>query len=289
ALNTRCSPGIEGMKMFSASGPMPEMATRMNSPGRRGTSGVKSVGSEESERKTEGRRWVRSTRRSIAGWIIPRLHGTQDILPHLAALAGDRGGEGIQLAPCLVELVEQREDDRHTLLLDLPVVSQRAVQADPGALHLAVMESAAFVQGRDPRLLHPSLQILPVQRPDRGEQLVDPHHRSISRRGFLWSFGVQLSRKRASSGSSPSGSTTFSFTYWWPIWPLRLSLMPCPRRRSVSPVLEFFGIVMDTTPRTVGTSILAPSTASFRVTGTVTCTLLSLRSKKACGWTCTSI
>jgi hypothetical protein len=70
-----------------------------------------------------------------------------------------------------------------------------------------------------------------------------------------------------------------SCTNWWPWW------MPRPRSRSRVPVPELGGMVSRTLPLMVGTSSVAPTTASWMVTGSSMMMSSPSRRNSGCGAT----
>ena len=83
------------------------------------------------------------------------------------------------------------------------------------------------------------------------------------------------------------GMTTVTVTSWSPALPPLRRGMPYPGRRNVRPLEVAGGTLMDTRPRSVGTSSEAPSAASGAVSGTATWMSSPRRSKIWCGATVT--
>src|SRR5882724_8277576 len=98
---------------------------------------------------------------------------------------------------------------------------------------------------------------------------------------------VRSARRRSYSSFSAAvnsaGIMIRTFTSSSPAPPPLSRGIPYPGSRNVRPLDVAGGIFIDTLPRSVGTSMVAPSAASGAVMGSVTCTSSPLRSNCVCG------
>ena len=86
----------------------------------------------------------------------------------LVRLLLDRVGQRAELAAQRVDLVEQREHERHGLLLDREVVAQVADQAEPRDVELGEQRLAAAPARRPhPAALDPGVDLDPVDPADQ--------------------------------------------------------------------------------------------------------------------------
>ncbi len=138
----------------------------------------------------------------------------QDGELHVARLRLQRAQHGLQPAAQLVDLVEQRQHQRHGILADVHVAPQVVDQPHACDVDLAEHQRRVLRCPGSPSPARPSVSAPPVvqigeQRGDR----CDVHHSvSMPARGSIGWRGFQVFRNSASSGSSAGGSTGCSST-----------------------------------------------------------------------------